>query len=319
MTDIQLSPAATAAEEQRRARTRNWLLIWYSALAGVILSVIWSPKLVDRVIAGSIADPVVGGNAADVAITGSAAAAVFAFITGVGGMFTACNIAVFGALAPMSAREETTGSKLSAILRPIAWLAAGAVVVAGLYGMIGVLVGDSMPQLSNARIGDPETGLRVRSIQSAVVFTLLGAIMVWYALAAVRLVRNPLAGVFARYRWAEMAFLGALIGAFLIGRPFGMFRNMYEYAVLTGNPLIGFLTFALQSLGNIVGVALLVLLVTVLTRGRFQRWLMQKPDRAARFTASAFVIFGTFFIFYWGVKLGSRAGWLWWPTMPYNN
>ena len=319
MTDIQSTPTSTAAEDQRRARTRNWMLIWYSALAGVILSVIWSPRLVDGVIAGSIADPVVGGDAADVAINGSAAAAVFAFITGVGGMFTACNIAVFGAVAPMSARAQTTGKRLVEILRPLAWLAAGAVVVAGLYGMIGVLVGDSMPQLSNARIGDPETGLRVRSIQSAVVFTLIGAIMVWYALAAVRLVRNPLAGVFARYRWAEMAFLGALVGAFLIGRPFGMFRNMYEYAVSTDNLLIGFMTFALQSLGNIAGVALILLLVTLLTGGRFQRWLLQKPDRAARFTASAFVIFGTFFIFYWGVKLGYRAGWLWWPTMPYNS
>jgi hypothetical protein len=319
MADIQLSPATTADEDQRRARTRNWLLVWYSALAGVVLSVIWSPRLVDRVIAGGIADPVVGGEAADVAITGSAAAAVFAFITGVGGMFTACNVAVFGAIAPMSAREETMSNRLGATLRPIGWLAAGAIVVAGLYGAIGVLVGESMPQLSNARIGDPETGLRVRSIQSAVVFTLLGAIMVWYALAKVRLARNPLAGVFARYRWAEMAFLGALIGAFLIGRPFGMFRNMYEYAVSTDNPLIGFMTFALQSLGNIVGVAVLLLLVTALTKGRFQRWLVQKPDRAARFTASAFVVFGTFFIFYWGVKLGSRAGWLWWPTMPYNS
>ncbi|MFL6140772.1 MAG: hypothetical protein ACJ72N_02735 [Labedaea sp.] len=316
MTDLQSSPDRTLTEEQ--SSTRRWSLVVYSAIAGVVLAVIWSPRLVDGVIASSIADPVVGGDATDVAISGSAAAAVFAFITGVGGMFTACNIAVFGAIAPLSAQPDGLRNKLVAVLRPIGWLALGAVVVAGVYGAIGVFIGDNSPQLSDARIGDPQTGLRVRSIQSAVVFTLIGAVMVWYALGKLRLARFPLDRFFARYRWAEMAFLGALIGGFLVGRPFGMFRHMYEYAASTDNPLIGFLTFALQSLGNIVGVTILLLLITLLTRGGFQRWLAATPSRAARFTAAAFTVFGTFFIFYWGVKLGSRAGWYWWPTMPYS-
>lgn len=314
MTALQSEP--TDVLDQRD--TRRWRLVAWSAVAGAILAVIWSPRLVDGVIAGSIADPVVGGDAADVAITGSLAAAVFAFITGVGGMFTACNIAVFGALAPMTAQSQSLGTRISGLLRPMAWLALGAIVVAGLYGAIGVYAGESLPQLSNARIGDPETGLRIRSIQSGVVFTLIGLVMIWYGLAAVRLARNPLEGVFRRHQWAELAFIGALVGAFLIGRPFGMFRNLYEYAASTDNPFIGFLTFALQSLGNIVGVAILLVVVTVLTGGRFQRWLVAKPGRAARFTAGAFVLFGTFFVFYWGVKLGYRAGLWWWPTMPYN-
>lgn len=314
MTALQSAP--TDVLDQRD--TRRWQLVAWSAVAGAILAVIWSPRLVDGVIAGSIADPIVGGDAADVAITGSLAAAVFAFITGVGGMFTACNIAVFGAIAPMTAQSQSLGTRLSGLLRPMAWLALGAIVVAGLYGAIGVYAGESLPQLSNARIGDPETGLRIRSIQSGAVFTLIGVVMIWYGLAAVRLARNPLAGVFRRHQWAELAFIGALVGAFLIGRPFGMFRNLYEYAASTDNPFIGFLTFALQSLGNIVGVAILLVVVTLLTGGRFQRWLVAKPGRAARFTAGAFVLFGTFFVFYWGVKLGYRAGLWWWPTMPYN-
>ena len=113
-------------------------LVAWSAVAGAILAVIWSPRLVDGVIAGSIADPVVGGDAADVAITGSLAAAVFAFITGVGGMFTACNIAVFGAVAPMTAQSQSLGTRLGGLLRPIAWLALGAIVVGRLYGAIRV-------------------------------------------------------------------------------------------------------------------------------------------------------------------------------------
>ncbi|HEV2778686.1 MAG TPA: hypothetical protein VGX25_04725 [Actinophytocola sp.] len=314
MTDLRLSPTTTVDEPE----TRRGRLVLFSALAGVALAVIWSPRLVDGVIAGAIADPVVGGDAREVAINGSLAAAVFAFITGVGGMFTACNIAVFGALAPMSAQPEARRGRLAALLRPIGWLAVGAVVVAGLYGAIGVYIGDGMWQLSDARIGDPETGLRVRLIQSAVVFTVLGAIMIWYALAAIRLARNPLAGVFARHPRAELVFLGGLVGAFLIGRPFGMFRNMYEYAVSTENPLVGFMTFALQSLGNIAGVAVLLVVITAVTRGGFQRWLVAEPGRPARLTASAFILFGTFFVFYWGVKLGYRAGLWWWPTMPYD-
>lgn len=315
MTDVKPLPAT--GEQLRTAR--RWTLVGWSALAGAVLAVVWSPRLVDGVIAGSIADPVVGGDAADVAITGTVAAAVFAFITGVGGMFTACNIAVFGALAPMStSTTSSTGAQLKALLRPIAWVAAGAVVVAGLYGAIGVYAGESLPQLSDARVGDPDSGLRVRSIQSAVVFTVLGLAMIWYGLAAVRLVRNPLGGLFQRRPAAELVFIGALVGAFLIGRPFGMFRNLYEYAAATDNPVVGFLTFALQSVGNIVGVAILLVAVTLLTGGRFQRWLQASPGRAARFTAGAFVLFGTFFVFYWGVKLGYRAGLWWWPTMPYN-
>lgn len=314
MTDLQSAPAAVVEERD----TRAWLLAGWSAVAGAVLAVIWSPNLVDGVIAGSIADPVVGGDAAHVAISGSLAAAVFAFITGVGGMFTACNIAVFGAVAPITARSQPLGTRVTSLLRPLGWLALGAIAVAGLYGAIGVYVGESLPQLSNARIGDAATGLRVRSLQSGAVFTLIGAIMIWYGLAAIRLARNPLAGTFRRHQWAEVAFIGALVGAFLIGRPFGMFRNLYEYAASTDNPFIGFLTFALQSLGNIVGVAILLVAITLVGGGRFQSWLMAKSGRAARFTASAFILFGSFFVFYWGVKLGYRAGLWWWPVMPYN-
>jgi hypothetical protein len=300
------------------ARKRPWVLIGLSFLGGLSLAVIWSPRLVDRVIAGGIADPIFGGNIGDVDITGSGMAIAFAFVTGVAGMFTACNVAVFSALAPITAHQHTVRKELAALIRPVGLLVLGAVIVSGLYGVLGVIFSESIPQLSNARIGDPETGLRVRSIQSGVVFSLIGIVMLWRGLAYVRAVRNPLAGVFRRYRWAEMLFLGGLIGAFLIGRPFGPFRNLFGYDASTGNPLLGFTTFALQSVGNILGVAVLLVLITLLTRGRFQRWLLGTPGRADRFSAVAFIVAGTFFVFYWGVKLASRAGVLWWPTMPYS-
>jgi hypothetical protein len=313
MTAVQSMPHATIEDE---AKSLRWWLILLSALGGLILAVVWSPRLVDSVIGGAVADPVVGGDARTVTITGTAMALLFAFITGVAGSFTACNIAVFGALAPMSAQSQSLGTRLSLLLRPIGWLALGAVAVAGLYGAIGVYIGESIPQLSNATIG--ESQLRVRSIQSGVVFTLIGAIMVWHGLAALKLVRSPLSRLFERRPAAELMFMGGLVGAFLVGRPFGMFRHLYEYAAGTDNPLLGFATFALQAIGNIVVVSLLFLAIALGTRGRFQRWLTAKPGRLARFTAASFVVAGTFFIAYWGVKLGYRADLWWWPTMPYN-
>jgi len=313
VTAVQSFPSGTVEEQARSAR---WRLAVFSALAGVVIAVAWSPRLVDSVIGSAIADPVVGGDARTVPITGGAMALLFAFITGVAGSFTACNVAVFGALAPMSAQAQTVGSRLAGILRPIAWLAIGAVAVAGLYGAIGVYVGESLPQLSSATIG--ENNLRIRSIQSGVVFTLIGVIMLWHGLAALRLVRSPLSALFERRPVAELVFMGGLVGAFLIGRPFGMFRHLYEYAAKTDNPMLGFAAFGLQALGNIVAVSVLFVLITVLSRGRFQQWLAASPGRLARFTAVSFVAAGAFFIAYWGVKLGARAGVLWWPTMPYN-
>lgn len=298
---------------------KPWRLILISGFAGIVMAVLWSPRFVDKVIAGGIADPVFGGDISDVAITGSGMAVAFAFVTGVAGMFTACNVAVFCALAPMTAQPRSVRTQLSILLRPIALLLAGAVVVAGLYGATAVLLGPGVPQLSDARIGDPETGVRVRLVQAGIVFGVIGAVMLWRGLSYVRVVRNPLGGVFHRYPWTEMLFLGGLIGAFLVGRPFGPFRTMFEYAVSTENPLLGFVTFALQSAGNIVGVAIIFVVLTVVTRGGFQRWLTSRPGRSDRFAAGAFILVGTFFLVYWTLKMGSRLAELWWPTMPYNS
>jgi hypothetical protein len=314
--DVKPLPATMITSD---APPKPWRIVVLSALAGIALAVVWSPDLVDDVIGGAIANPVVGGPAEDVSITGSAMAAVFAFVTGVAGTFTACNIAVFGAIAPLAAQQQTFAGKLKEVMKPIAWLTLGAVAVAGIYGAIGVFIDSWVPQLSETRIGDPEEGLRVRSIQAAVVFGLIGIVLIWRGLAALKLVKWPLAGLFERHPRAELLFMGGLIGAFLIGRPFGMFRNMYAYAGETNNAFLGFFTFALQSVGNILLVAILFLALTFGTGGRFQRWLTAKPSRLAVLTASALIVGGVFFVTYWDLKIGSRADLWWFPTMPWND
>ena len=71
--------------------------------------------------------------------------------------------------------------------------------------------------------------------------------------------------------------MGALIGGFLIGRPFALFRQMFRDAAERGNPLYGAAAFSLQSLGNILILALLFLALTYLAGGRLQRWLAVSP------------------------------------------
>jgi hypothetical protein len=314
--DLDLRPPVVLPSEAPPRRGRIVLL---SVLGGVALAVAWSASLVDGVIGRGISNAVLGTEAEEMIISTSVMGSIFAFVTGVAGTFTACNIAVFGAIAPMVAQKQSFSRKLLEVLKPVGWLALGAVVVAGLYGAIGVFIDGIVPQLSDTRIGDPEEGLRVRLIQSAVVFGIIGVVFVYRGLIALELVRNPLARLFERHPRADLLIMGGLIGGFLIGRPFGLFRQMYEYAGSTNNPIIGFATFALQAVGNIVLVAALFLLLVFGTGGRFQRWLGAKPGRVATLTAAAMIVGGTFFIAYWDLKLPYRAGIGWWPTMPWNS
>jgi hypothetical protein len=299
------------------ARRKSTRVVLFSAAAGVVVAVVWSPRFVDTVIAEGIAAPIFGRDLAAVDIGSGGVAMAFAPVTGVAGMFTACNVAVFSALAPMTARSPG-GRSWTVLLRPVGQLIAGAVVVAGLFGIIGVYLADASAQLSNARLGDPVYGLPVRLLQAGIVFGVIGAIMLWRGLMYVNLARNPLAGVFARHPWSETVLLGGLTGAFLTGRPYPPFRHLYAYAASTDDPAIGFVTFALQSLGNVLGVVALYLVILTATGGRFQRWLLGRPGRANRVSAAAFVTVGAFLLVYWTVRLAPRAGLVWWPTMPWN-
>jgi len=237
------------------------------------------------------------------------AGSLFAFISGLAGTFTACNICVFSAIAPLAAEKRSVGK----VLTPMLYLTIGLVTVAAIYGAIGAIMGSNLPQLSNARLGDPETGFPVRLIQSAIVFVTIGIIFVLWGLISVDLIKNPFAVFSARFPKAQLLFMGALIGGFLIGRPFPLFRKMFEYAASTHNPLYGSFAFVLSGLGNILIMMLFFLLLTYGTGGRFERWLQAKPGRIQALTAVALLTGGTFFITYWGLRVPSIFGFGWWP------
>ena len=71
----------------------------------------------------------------------------------------------------------------------------------------------------------------------------------------------------------------------------------------------------IQSVGNIVILALLFLILTVVAGGRVQRWMAARPGRAAMLTASALLVAGVFTFLYWDVRLLARTGVIWYPII----
>jgi len=265
------------------SRTRIVLL---GAAAGVLLAVLWSYDFVDHVIGDNVANALLGHDAKATAIGGTGAGLVFAFVTGLAGTFTACNVAMAASIGPMSQASggAATRAGLRSLLRPIGWLTLGMVAVAGAYGFIGVLLGDRLPQLSTGSVG----GLPVRLIQSMVVFGLIGLAFAYLGLAAIGVLPDP----FARRPVARVVTLGALVGGFLIGRPYPLFNKLFVWAVDSGNPLYGAGAFILQSLGNIVIVSAVFALLVMVTRGGLIRWLAADPARTAAVTGGLLIVVG---------------------------
>ncbi|MFC7545995.1 hypothetical protein [Plantactinospora sp. GCM10030261] len=309
----------------RRAR-----LIVGSVAAGVTLAVLWSFELVDHVIGDSVANSLLGHDAKATAIGGTVAGLTFALVSGLAGTFTACNIAMAASIGPLSsasARTAGTGADATAarrasasvagrnglrtLLRPLGWLLLGAVTVSACYGFVGVLLGDRLPQLSTATVGD----MPVRLVQSAVVFGVVGLAFCYLGLAVLGVLPDP----FARRPVARVVTLGALIGGFLIGRPFPLFTKLFRWAVEEGNPLYGAAAFVLQSVGNILVVAALFAVLIAGSRGRFLRWLTGSPVRAAAISGALLLALGVFTVVYWDIRLPARFGYGWFPTLPYNS
>jgi hypothetical protein len=283
-------------------------------LAGFLLTVVWSAGFVDRVIGGNVANTLLGHDP-EAPIAGIVAGVAFAFVSGLACTFTACNIAAFGAVAPMLGEEQSARSRVRQALRPLGWLAAGMLVVAAVYGAIVGFAGTSMPQFSEATV---QNGLVARNIQSMVVFGLIGLALLYLGLAALRLVPDPFARVSERFPQVRLLVIGALIGAFLVGRPFGLFRHLFRYAAETHSPLFGAGAFVVQSLGNIAVMAIVFVILMYRPGAPLRRWMVARPYRIALVTAVGLIAAGTFTVLYWDVRLLSFRGLLWYPVAPWT-
>ena len=329
-------PKPVAAINLQLQPPRPWRVVAISTAAGVLLAVLWSYEFVDHVIGDNVANTLLGRDAKATAIGGTIAGLLFAFVSGLAGTFTACNIAMAASIGPMSHASGVAGSSgmdsarsapvvgshpepalaserqpgVRTLLRPLGWLTVGMVAVSGAYGFVGVLLGERLPQLSTATAG----GVPVRIIQSSVVFGVIGLAFVYLGLASLKVVPDP----FAHRPVARVVALGALVGGFLIGRPYPLFNKLFHWAVDNGNPLYGAGAFILQSLGNIAIVATLFALLIIASRGRFLRWLAGSPSRTVLITGSLLLALGVFTVVYWDIRVPAIFGLGWFPQMPYN-
>jgi hypothetical protein len=288
-------------------------LVVLSALAGFVLTVIWSAPFVDRVIGDNVANSMLGHDAKATPLDGALAGIAFAFVTGLAGSFTACNIAVFGVVTPLVGERGAARPRWLDSLRALGWICAGAVGISALYGALVAIVGTSLPQF--ATTASVAGVLSPRQVQSMIVFGVIGVAFVYLGLAALRLVPDPFARVRRRHPAVPLVVMGVLIGALLIGRPFPLFRIMFRHAAESGNVFYGMSAFVLQSLGNLVIAAVVFLVLAHATGGRVQRWLAARPGRTERITAVAFLVFGTFTLLYWDLRSLGRAGLIWYPAV----
>jgi hypothetical protein len=309
---VSTAPTGSAAPVGSPPQPRHRPLVVAGALVGgAVLATVWSAEFVDQEIGMTVANSVLGHDARQTALAGSAAGAVFALVSGLAGTVTACNIAVFGALPSMATAASGRRSRLRAVLGAVGWLGAGLIAVAAVYGAIAVLLGPQAPQLSTETVGN---GVPVRLIQSIVVFGLIGLAFAYLGLAALGLVPDP----FAQRPRLRMVVLGALIGGFLIGRPYPLFFKLLGFAVESGNPLYGAATMVLQALGNVLVLVALAVGLTALLGDRAARWLAE-PRRAAVIGGAALLLLGSFLVIYWDLRLPARFDYGWFPMMPWNS
>lgn len=306
-------PAATSLFVDGRFPRRRAVVVLLSLLAGAFVAYAWSAKLADDQIGFNSADAMLGHSATDAPIGGIVSGILFAFVSGLAGSFTACNIVCFGAVGPLLGQAQSKRGKVLATVKPLGWMAAGMLSVSAVYGAIVGIAGTRMPQFSTATATH---GLTPRAIQSMVAFGTVGAVMIVLGLASTGVIKDPLGPVSRRFPNAPLVLMGALIGGFLIGRPYPLFRKMFVYAADRHNPLFGALAFSLQSVGNIIVMSAVFLLLALVFGGPVGRWLAAKPARISILTAGAFIVAGAFSITYWDVRVLHTAGYIWFPTAP---
>jgi hypothetical protein len=310
-------PEATSTFVNGHFPARPWLVAGISAFIGFLFTVIWSAAFVDSSIGDRVANGVLGYDAKATPIAGIGAGIAFAFAAGMACTFTACNVAAFGAVAPLVGSSDSRLSKLGQTLRPLGWLAVGMIAVSAAYGVIVGLFGTHMPQFSTA---STQPGvLSARSWQSLITFGIIGIALIYQGLATVGVVPDPLRRVAARWPNAPMVIMGVMIGALTIGRPFGLYRKLFRDAAESGNVLYGAAAWTLHSIGNIVVMTLVFVLLAYGTGGRFQRWLLARPSRLAVFMALGFISAGVFTLLYWDVRaLATRDVIPWYPLIDWG-
>jgi len=281
----------------------------------VLLAGFWNFRLVDGfgrdvVAAGALGDTAV--LAGTFAANGMGFGVAFAAVAGLAATFTACNCVVFAMLPGLASGAEAHGRR--APLAALGIFTAGVLVVSGAYGLfVGFLGADGVGALNAGP---------VRLAQANAVFSMLGAAMLlWgaYDLGFLEPARRRLSSVtraFLAQPTTRAGILGAMVGAFAVGRPFPVMREFLTYAASAESPVYGAGVMMVQGLGQIAVMVALFLVLVVGFGRRLTRWTTERPEQPALVSAMALLAGGAFFVFYWGLafafdigRWGFRLGW----------
>lgn len=277
-----------------------------SAALGVLLAAVWSYEFVDDVVGHGVAELLLGEDAA--AGPGVIGALVMATVTGLAGTFTACNVACFASMGPLTAEaatgQQSRGALVVRAAGQLAWLGLGMGAMGALYGA-AIAIGDQhVPILSEGTVG----GLPTRLAQASVVNVLFG---LGLALVAYRyLTGRQLPGG----RYGTLA-LGGLLGLLIVGRPFPMFRTVLADAAADGNLLRASAMMVLVVAGNLMLLAILFLGAMATAGPAIQRFSLRHPRHLMMVGGSLLLVLAVFSVVYWGLRVPSRFGYGWFPEL----
>jgi hypothetical protein len=253
---------------------RRWLVFGTGVLLGVLMTALWT------VLGAGEADTVAGHLVTEIPVVGVVVGLMCVVVFGVGGPSTA---------------------GIDATLRPLCWLSVGTFGVSATYGVIVALVGTGMPQFATGR---PAPGtLPGGSIQSMLMFGLIGLFMAFRGLAALGLLRDPLARIRSRRPNAPMVITGVVIGGLLVARPFALFDPVFRDVAERHDVAGGALAFALPAVVTITVISVLFLVIRYGTGGQLQRWFSARPTRVPAVSGAGFIGAGVFMFLYWEVRL----------------
>jgi len=304
------STFSSVAANNSRALTA-WIVLLVGAVVGLLLAILWIPAIADDTIGVNIASGILGTNAASATITSAWFSFAFAIAAGLGNTFTACNCVVFSCIAPLSGQKSRTNL---GVWRLLLWMAIGVIAATVVYSIVSTILDAHIPMLSKGVLPIGQD-FPVRLLQSVVVFVILGVVLLYWGLVTLQFAPNPFRKLVEARAWTMPLFLGLIVGCFSIGRPYPLFQTLFQYAVSTGNVFLSAALLALQGLCNIAVMALLFVLLTLGTRGRFERWMQANPSRIKMITAFSVIGGGIFLIAYWGIRLPAAFGIGWFPHL----
>lgn len=290
------------------------IILLVGVAAGVATAMLWQADIADQTVGFTVANTILRGSSAHGwTIANAWIGLVFAIAAGLGTTFTACNCAVFSCIIPLSNQKGQARMGVGSLLM---WMVIGVFVVTAIYGIVGTVLDKQIPSLSTATLplGSPQH-IPIRLLQSSAVFVPLGLVLLYWGIVTLQLASSPLQIFVKQHPWMVPLSLGIIVGFFTVGRPYPLFHTLFQYSAGTGNPLFSAVLVALQGLCNIALMALLFILITHGTGGRFEAWMQSNPSRARALTAFSVIGGGTFLIAYWGVRLFASFGIGWFPHL----